>query len=691
MKKGPEQAPDEPSAEETAAEVARIKEQAQGFGNGIKGLEGIKGSETPAAEPISALRELRGLREAVQAEEKREKKTKLHSVLKNLSQDELIKRTISVAMKDPETVGQVSKKLTEQTKRIPRKIAEQPLTQSQPLAQPPAPKTERAQPPKKSVPTLSKYAADSGEDTLTMTRHIARVRRGKSVVSPPPTLVPAVSVPTPIPSAVPKEKITIPAFERPVALVAPLAESTPPPLISPEGAPKAPEGANRLDNPAFAQWVSEIEGIKAGNPADVEKFFKAFEIKENVKSEVLRVWRERIAKESGIQLAEADLALIASQLENLARREPEKFVVLYGETVKRFTEMPAEIARLEAQLGRVNTRTIAERRPGLMAEEKKLELAKASNRFLTGFGGGWGRLTGVMAWASGSETLKAQAEARKDIQKEGKYRTIFGGVSAGGFSAEFLRAKGGAVGVRLAEIGKEYTDSIGKNHTDRAQVEIALARAKKELQGARAEVFADIGVKREMSEFLSAKVAETVKQITTHGQITSLEDWMAADEWVRELSARVGDADKLADYLRGFSQSEVQTKIAVGIRETLQATIGEIVAKQLEHPENPGRATELFLALDGALGALLTKKQMGVIKGDNVIQEVAASLTDEEKKITNAGEKNSALKATYIQSIRVRLWAKYRSPVAAPVETPPTAEGLVKELEEAGLVPPEKI
>ena len=647
MANGQEKPPEEASASETADALARLRKESEGFSNSLGEIAlPPEREETPRTRVSSSLRELRQLRDAVMADEKKEKQTKLHSVLRNLSEDELVKRTVRTAMKDPETVGKVSKKLTEQTKRIPRKIAEQPLTQSQPLAQPPAPKTERAQPPKKSVPTLSKYAADSGEDTLTMTRHIARVRRGKSVVSPPPTLVPAVSVPTPIPPAVPKEKITIPAFERPVASVPPVAEATAPSL-SP-----SPEGVDRLDNPAFAKWVSEIGGVWVGNPAHAETYFKAFEIKENVKSEVLKVWRERIAKESALQVTEADLELVSNQLEALAKKEPEKFVALYGETVKNFREMPAEIALLEAQLGQADKRTREERRPELTAEEKKLGLARASNRFWTGFGGGWGRLTGVMAWASGSETLKAQADAREEVRTEKKYRSVlWGGVSTG-------NVKG-----RLSKIGKEYADSVEKNHTDRTQVEIALARAKKGLQGARAEVFAEVAVQKEMSEFLSAKVAETIKKITTPGGVTTLEDWMKTDDWLRELSARAGNEDKLADYLRGFSQSDVQTQIAVGIRETLQTTIGEIIAKQLEHPENPGRATELFLALDGAFGALLTKKKMGVLEGDRVIEEVAWYLAKEEDRIIDEAGTDSRLKATYIESVRARLWEKYRSPI----------------------------
>ncbi len=643
MKKGPEQVPDELSAEETAAELARVKEQAQGFGQGIGGLE------------------------------KLEQKDK---ILRNLSTEELVKRTLNLAVKDPETIEKVSKKLTEQTKMTTRKTVEQSS------APPSVPKTERAYPPKKNVPTFSKYAADSGEDTLTMARHVARVRRGGSATFAPPA-------PPPPPVAL-QEKITIPAFERSAALAAPVAEATPlPPLISPEAAPKAPEGANRLDNPAFAEWFSSVEGIKAGNPAEIEKFFSAFEIKEQVKNEVLKVWRERIAKESALAMTESDLALVANQLETLAKKEPEKFVALYGETVKRFTEMPAEIARLEGELQRAGPPP--ERRYELIGEERKLELVRASNHFVFGFG----RLTGIAARIFRTEGLKAEAEARTEIRKDEKYRRTLGGVSAGGAFEGLGISRGGAVEARLAEIEKikeDYTKAVGM-HPGREQVEIALARAKKGFQGARAGVFAEVGVQKEMSEFLSAKVAETVKQILTPGAVTTLEDWMAADEWVRELSARAEDKERLADYLRGFSLDEVLEKIALGMRETLQTTVGEIVARQLEHPENPGRATELFSALDGALGELLTKKKMGVIAGDKVIMEVTAYLMHEEKKIVREAGKGSALKATYLQSIRGRLWTKYRSPaVSVPsVEPPPTAEGLVKELEEAGLIPPEKL
>lgn len=707
--------PDEPHAAETAAELARIKEQAQGFGQGIGGLEKLEQA----------------------------KKIPLQSVLRNLSEDELIKRTISVAMKDPETMGKVSKKITEATKPVPvtRVVREKPL--------------------KKTTPTFSKYAADSGEDMLTMARHVARSKEKREVHSRPQPTAPAkttpqelsaydrlmAGIPEPakaelsdydrlmagLPSvtkeaetaapkvSVPRGKIKIPVAQ--ASAVRETAPASPPPLISPEAAPQTPEGANRLDSPAFAEWFSSIENVKAGNPAEIEKFFGAFEIKEQVKEETLKVWKERVLKESWLEVTDADLALVANQLEVLAKREPEKFVALYGETVKNFREMPAEISRLEGELGQVDKRTIEERRPELAAEEKKLELARASNRFLTGFGGGWGRLTGVMARLSGSETLKAQAEARKEVRSEGRYRTIAGGVSSGGFSEKFLGAKGGVVGRRLSEIGKEYADAVGKNHTDRAQVEIALARAKKGFQGARAGVFAEVAVQKEMSEFLSAKVAETVKQITTPGQITTLEDWMKADDWLSGLAERAIDENKLADYLAGVPLKEIQAIIGVGIRDALEVATGEVITRSLEHPENPGRATELFTALDGAFGELLTKKKMGVLEGDKVIEEVVWYLAKKENEILFDAEAGARLKAAYIQSARARLWAKYRSPVtpvasapapaprapkpkveAAPTapapestlaippppapEAPLTEAELVREVEEAGLVPP---
>ncbi len=654
MAKTPEQ-PDEPNAEETAAELARVKEQAQGFGNSIKGLDTAKVTERPHS---GSLRELKGLREAVLAEEKKEEKTRLQSVLKNLSSDELIKRTISVAMKDPETVGKVSKKLTEQTKRAP-----------------PQPRIERPSPPKKTTPTFSKYAADSGEDTLTMARHIVHSREKKKKKEeltehdrlmaglPLAEKVAEKTAPTPPSSPpLPKEKVSIPAFERPAAPpAAPVAEAipTPPPL------PPSPEGANRLDNAAFAEWFSAQDSVKAGNPAEVEKFFSAFEIKEQVKNEVLRVWRERIAKESALAMSEADLGLVANQLETLAKREPEKFVALYGETVKRFTEMPAEIARLEGELQKAGP--APERRYELMGEERNLELAKASNHLFFGFG----RLTGIAASLFRTEGLRAEAAARTEIRKDEKYRTIFGGVSAGRPLEGLGLKSGGAVEARLAEIEKikdAYTKAVGQ-HPDRAQVEIALARAKKGFQGARAEVFADIGVKKEMSEFLSAKVAETVKQITTPGQITTLADWMKADDWLTGLAERSTDENKLADYLRGFSLEEVKEKISDGITKAIKTTTGEVIATQLEHPRNPGRATALMQALDGAFGDLLVKKRVGGFEGHAALQTVLGQLLLERGRISwdaQRAEKlqdkeNLQLKVVYLEDAIARLRSKYLS------------------------------
>ena len=137
---------------------------------------------------------------------------------------------------------------------------------------------------------------------------------------------------------------------------------------------------------------------------------------------------------------------------------------------------------------------------------------------------------------------------------------------------------------------------------------------------------------------------------------------MKADDWLTGLAARATDENKLADYLTGVPIKEVQTDIALGIRSALEVTTGEIIAHSLEHPDNPGKATELFSALDGAFGGLLTKKKMGVLEGDKVIEEVAAHLADEERKILREAGANARLKAAYIQSARARLCQKYRSP-----------------------------
>ena len=452
----------------------------------------------------------------------------------------------------------------------------------------------------------------------------------------------------------------------------------PPPLPPPprNEAPPAPtEKVDPFDDPTFVAWFTSIEGYaQTGDAAEAEKFFKAFQVKEEVKQAVLALWQEQVLSESGLALSAADLKLVSEQLERMAQTSPEEFVSRHAETVKTFRENPARIAALEVEVRQGGA--TPERRPPVIisAEQRKLELAKASNHFFFGMG----RFTGLLAAVTGREKWVEQAKARTELRGDERYRTFARGVSAGGLAEGLGLSRGGAVEKRLSEISRIYQTAVDANPGSPETIAIALMRAKRDFAGARADVIADVAVKREMSEFLSKKVAESVKRLTTPGAVTKLNDWVKLDEWVVDMMKHQGDPDNLTDYLRGFSVDDLREKITLGVDDALQLTMGEIVARGLERPTEAGRATALFNALDGAFGELLTRGGAGMWDREEVLRRINEWIGEEARRLNRKGadKATAKVKIAYLQSAYTRLRSKYGllqpTPSPAPsAEVPP--------------------
>ncbi len=101
--------PPKPKAAETAAELERLRREAQGFSQGIAGLDAFKIEEKAVPSKASqSLKELKELRVDLLAEEKARKQ----SQLQNLSQEELVEKTIGAALKEPEVMKKVAEKLS---------------------------------------------------------------------------------------------------------------------------------------------------------------------------------------------------------------------------------------------------------------------------------------------------------------------------------------------------------------------------------------------------------------------------------------------------------------------------------------------------------------------------------------------------------------------------------------------------
>ncbi len=110
-----------------------------------------------------------------------------------------------------------------------------------------------------------------------------------------------------------------------------------------------------LNTKGFAEFLAmhpDTKTFDVGNEKEVAKRFEIFELKEEVKDSVKKLYAGEIQRDMGIELEANELGAVDKHLEKLAIENP-KEILRMKERIVKFVEMPKQISELESQIAAI--------------------------------------------------------------------------------------------------------------------------------------------------------------------------------------------------------------------------------------------------------------------------------------------------------------------------------------------------